>query len=197
VSGPEFHSGATPGVGVAMGLCRADVVEFAALRGRARDLRVTAARGGLTLPSLGGLATAADVLVLSVRPERWLLLTVPAAAGAAAARWQEICAGTAAAVDQSSGLTPLYLTGPNVRDALARGCRLDLAVEVFPPGRAAATTMAQVATILVALPSGVLILTPTSTVRHVREWLAAAAQAFGFVLRADVTVSSLSGHLDS
>jgi len=197
VSAPESLSGAAPGAGVAIGLCRAELVELAALRGRAHGLQVIAARRGLTLPPLGRLAAAADALVLCVRPERWLLLTSPALAGAAAARWQELCAGTAAAVDQSSGLTALYLAGPKVRDVLARGCRLDLAAEIFPQGRAAATTMAQVATILAALPTGVLILTPASTARHLREWLEAAAQPFGLVPRADITVSALSGHQDT
>lgn len=197
MSGPESLSGAVPGAGVAIGVCRAELVEVAALRGRAHDLYAVAARCGLTFPPLGRLAVAAGTLVLCVRPERWLLLTSPAPAGATAARWQELCAGMAAVVDQSSGLTALYLAGPKVRDALARGCRLDLAAEVFPQGRAAATTVAQVATVVAALPAGVLILTPASTARHLHEWLAATARPFGLVQRADVSVSVLSEHQDS
>jgi sarcosine oxidase subunit gamma len=93
----------------------------------------------------------------------------------------------------SSGLAAMHLAGPQVRDVLARACRLDLDPQVFPPGSAAATVMAQVAVILAVLPSGLLLLTPTSTARHLREWLASTAKPFGLVSGADVTVAVLSG----
>jgi len=53
--------------------------------------------------------------------------------------------------------------------------------------------MAQVAVILAVLPSGIVLLTPATTARHLREWLASTAKPFGLVLRADVTVGGLSG----
>jgi heterotetrameric sarcosine oxidase gamma subunit len=193
VSVPEgrYEVDASPGVGLAA--CLADIVELAALRGRTDDLANIASSRGCTLPAPGRIAVADGTLALCVRPARWLLLSSPASAGASVSLWQDACAGTAAAVDLSSGLSALHLTGPDAREALARGCRLDLDPEVFPAGHAAATIMAQVAAILAALPSGMLILTPASTARHLREWLAAAAQAFGVTPRADVTVSALSG----
>jgi heterotetrameric sarcosine oxidase gamma subunit len=197
VSAPDVTPGAVPAAGIAIGLCRADVVELAVVRDRAQAIQLSAASGAITLPSTGHAVAAADALVLCVRPERWLLITAAAPAGASAARWQQLFAGTAAAIDQSSGLTALHIAGPSAREVLARGCRLDLDPTVFPPGHAAATVMAQVATILAALPSGLLILTPASTARHFREWLAAAARPFGLATPADVTVSTLSGHHDS
>jgi sarcosine oxidase, subunit gamma len=193
VSAPEALPAAGPAGSVAIGLCPADVVELAALRGRTHELELIAGRRGGTLPAAGRVAAAAGILMLCVRPERWLLVSSPAPAGASVALWNDACAGAAAAIDQSSGLTALHLSGPTARDVLARGCRLDLAPELFPQGHAAATVMAQVATILAALPSGMLILTPASTARHFSEWLAAAAQPFGLAPRADVTVGVLSG----
>jgi hypothetical protein len=53
--------------------------------------------------------------------------------------------------------------------------------------------MAQVAVILAVLPSGLLLLTPATTARHLREWLASTAKPFGLVPRADVTVAAVCG----
>jgi heterotetrameric sarcosine oxidase gamma subunit len=188
VCGPE----SVP-AGVRLASCAADVVEIAALHGRARELEILAGGRGLDLPALGRLALASGQLALCVRPERWLLLGPPASAGATAALWQTACARVGVAVDLSSGLTALHLSGPQVRELLSRGCRLDLDPQVFPAGSAAATIMAQVAVILALLPSGLLLLTPATTARHLREWLISTAKPFGLVLRADVTVAALSG----
>ena len=169
------------------------MVEIAALHGRARELESIAGGRGLDLPALGQVAVASDQLALCVRPERWLLLAPPASSGATAALWQAACARAGAAVDLSSGLTALHLSGPQVRELLSRGCRLDLDPEVLPAGSVAATIMAQVAVILAVLPSGLVLLTPATTARHLREWLASTAKPFGLVLRADVTVGGLFG----
>jgi heterotetrameric sarcosine oxidase gamma subunit len=181
--------------GVRLAPCAADVVEIAALHGRAPELeRIAGARGlGIDLPMLGRVAVATDQLALCVRPARWLLLAPPASPGVSAAHWQTACARMGAAVDLSSGLAAWHLAGPQVREALSRGCRLDLDREVFPAGRAAATIIAQVAVILAVLPSGLLLLTPATTARHLREWLASTAKPFGLVSEADVTVAGLSG----
>lgn len=184
-------------VGVAIGFCRAEVTELAALRGRVPELERIAASRGLRLPPTGHAVVTSDALVLSVRPERWLLVTSPAPAGATADNWRVLGVGAAAAVDQSAGLAVLQLAGSNVREVLARGCRLDLAADSFASGRAAATSMAQVATILVAVTSGVLILTPASTARHLHEWLSTTARPFGLAARGHVSVSTLFGQQDS
>jgi sarcosine oxidase, subunit gamma len=169
------------------------MVEIAALHGRARELESIAGGRGLELPALGEVAVASDQLALCVRPERWLLLAPPASFGATAALWQAACARVGAAVDLSSGLAALHLSGPRVREVLSRACRLDLDPQVFPAGSAAATIMVQVAVILAVLPSGLLLLTPTTTARHLREWLVSTAKPFGLVPRADVTVGVLCG----
>ncbi len=182
---------ATPGIRLAS--CAADIVEIAALHGGAPELQGLAADQGLALPALGRVAVALDRLALCVRPARWLLLAPPAHLGATAALWQAACARVGAAIDLSSGLAAMHLAGPQVREVLSRACRLDLDPQVLPPGSVAATVMAQVAVILAVLPSGLLLLTPTSTARHLREWLASTAKPFGLVSGADVTVAVLSG----
>lgn len=179
--------------GIRLASCAADIVEIAALHGRARELESIARGRGLDLPAPGRVAVASDQLALCVRPARWLLLAPPASPGATAALWQAACARVGAAVDLSSGLAAWHLAGPRVREVLSRACRLDLDPDVFPAGSAAATIMAQVAVILAVLPSGLLLLTPTTTARHWREWLASTAKPFGLVPRADVTVAVVSG----
>lgn len=173
--------------GVELETCQTDIVEIAALRGRAGELQTIACNRGLPLPALGRATITADQLALGVRPERWLVLSPPAAPGASAQLWQGACAGAGVAVDLSSGLTALQLSGPAARDVLARGCRLDLDPGAFPVNAAAATIMVQVSVILAALPSGLLLLTPASTAQHMRGWLAATAKPFGLMPQSDLT----------
>jgi len=169
VSAPELR----------LAVCAADIVELAALRGRAGEIGDIANEHGRQLPALGRVALGADHLTLCVRPQRWLLLAAPASPGATAAHWQAACAGVGAAIDLSGAMQALYLTGSDTRELLVRSCRLDLSADAFPPASAAATLMVQVSVILAALPSGVLLLTPASTARHLCEWLAATARSFG------------------
>jgi heterotetrameric sarcosine oxidase gamma subunit len=177
--------------GVELGALRADIIEIAALRGRAAELESLALERGVPLAALGSFRAAAGHFVLGVRPERWLLLRASQPAGSAASLWVEACAGAGASIDLSSALAVLHLTGPAAREVLARGCRLDLHPRAFPVGSAAATLVAQVSVILAALPSGWLLLSPATTARHFHEWLAAAAKPFGFRPRAESTVEIL------
>lgn len=178
--------------GCELASCALDIVELAAFRARASELSGIARGLGLELAAPGRVAVESGLLSLSVRPGRWLLLLPPDSPGAQAARWQTACAGVAAVVDQSSGLAAFHLAGVPLREVLSRGCRLDLDPQAFPPGRAAATIMAQVSVILARLPAGLVLLTPTSTERHVREWLASTAKPFGLAPGPDVTVAELS-----
>ena len=179
--------------GISCASLQADIIELAALRERTQVLKALAARRGLPFPALGCAAAARDTLLLSVRPERWLVLCAPATPGATLADWRRACTGCAATIELSSALTALYLTGPAVPEVLARGCRLDLHPAAFAPGSAAASSMAQVPVTIAALSAGWLLLTPASTARHFSEWLTATAGPFGFTGAAGVTVASLSG----
>ena len=179
MSTPDPQPAKSPLPGLRLRRCATDVVEVAAQRGRAADLERIAAGRGATLPAFGRALLAADRAAICVRPARWLLLSSPAAPGSSAAAWADACAGRGVAVDLSSGLVALDLAGPAVREVLARGCRLDLDPSMFPPGRAAATIMAQVSVILVATRAGVLLLTPSTTARHFIEWLEHTAAPFG------------------
>jgi sarcosine oxidase subunit gamma len=183
VSGPESA--------ITLASCPADIVELAAFRQRASDLARLAAGRGIALAEPGGTAAHAGRLTLSVRPDRWLLLATPAAPDESAALCQDVCKGSGAVVDLSSALVAFLLAGPAVPEMLARACRLDLAARAFPTGRAAATIMVQVPAILAQLTAGMLLLTPATTARHLRDWLVDASQPFGLALAPDATVSAL------
>jgi heterotetrameric sarcosine oxidase gamma subunit len=180
---------------VRTGRCLADVVEIAASRDRASDVEAIASRRGWRLPALGRSLSAPGQIAISVRPGRWLLLSAAAVTGETVATWEKDCAGVAAVVDLSSGLAALWVEGPSGREVLARGCRLDLDPRVFPAGHAAATIMAQVAVTLVALSSGVLLLTPSTTARHFSEWLAHTAAPFHLEALTALSFERLAGVL--
>jgi sarcosine oxidase subunit gamma len=182
-------------VGVTCAALAADIIELAPLRDRTHVLRALGARRGLSFPEFGRIATTRETVVLCTRPERWLVLTTPAPPGAALSHWREACAGCAAPVELSSAITMLYLAGPAMREVLARSCRLDLHPDAFTEGSAAATHMAQVPVTLAALRSGWLLLTPSTTARHFRDWLTSTAGPFGLAAATGATVATLSGEM--
>jgi sarcosine oxidase, subunit gamma len=181
--------------GLTIATLAADIIELAALRDRTHVLRTLGGRRGLNFPEIGRIATVRETAVICTRPDRWLILTAPAPPGTALSLWREACAGCAAPVDLSSAFTALYLAGPAVRAVLARGCRLDLHDAGFACGSAAATHMAQVPVVFAALPAGWLLLTPSTTARHLREWLTVTATPFGLASRTGVTVATLPGEM--
>jgi heterotetrameric sarcosine oxidase gamma subunit len=191
VSAPDPREGLTaPGVRLAS--LSADIVELAALRGRSGDLERLAAARGVTLPACGRIAVQPRGLALSVRPQRWLLLGAPATAGGARS-WEEATAGCGTAVEHSSAFGAFVLEGPAVREMLKRSCRLDLSPQRFPEGCAAATILLQVSAILAALRGSMLLLTPATTARHVREWLVTTSQPFALVLAPEAGAAYFSG----
>ena len=189
MSAPETAPAAAPGRDVTLAVWPADIVELSTYVIGSADARRRVA--GLDLPPLGRCVATAEQLALSTRPGRWLLLSARSAAGATAERWMRACAGQGAVVELSSALTTFLLGGARAREVLSRGCRLDLAPEVFQTGHAAATIMAQVSVSLAAVPAGMLLLTPASTAQHLGEWLAAAAAPFGLALRPKVSLNEL------
>jgi heterotetrameric sarcosine oxidase gamma subunit len=177
--------------------CRADILEIAACGAAAGELAQRARDAGCTLPPLGHSQISAAALALAVRPQRCLLLLAAAADGVNVAAWQRRCAGAGVVVELSAALAAFVVRGSAAREVLRRGCRLDLDPKAFPAGAATATSMAQVAVTLAALPAGLLLLTPASTARHFEEWLDGAARGFGMTRAGDVTVAAMCGARDS
>ncbi len=191
MSAPDTAPAGAPLRGLTLAVWPADIVELSTYVVGSADARRRVS--GLDLPAVGRCVASPQQLALSTRPGRWLLLSPRAAAGAAAERWMRACAGQGAVVELSSALTTFLLGGPRMREVLSRGCRLDLAPEVFQMGYAAATIMAQVSVFLAVVPAGMLLLTPASTAQHLGEWLAATAAPFGLALRPKVSLTELCG----
>jgi heterotetrameric sarcosine oxidase gamma subunit len=193
VSAPEVPALPGAAFGLQLETSASDIVQIAALRDHASDVARLALGRGVQLPQLGRALVATDHLSLCVRPQRWLILVPPAPAGASAAGWQAACSGVAAVLDLSSGLSALEFSGPEARAVLARSCRIDLDPLAFPQGAACATINAQVSVIVVALASGLLLLTPTSTARHFHEWLVSASGRLGFESQSRLNLAAVSG----
>ena len=188
MSVPEPSTEPDAPIGVRPARCAADIVELGCYRGNTQGLERIARLRGLALPPPGRFVTAAGELVLSVRPDRWLLMSEPANPGACAADWHQACAGLGIAIDQSSGLCAFHLSGAAAREALARHCRIDLDPAAFAAGCTAATIMAQVSVIIAALPSAMLLLSPSTTALHFYEWIVSTSHPFGVAPRSQVTV---------
>ncbi len=106
------------------------------------------ARGvlGLDLPVEPNTVAGSGALTACwLGPDEWLLM-VPdeAAGGALAGRLREALAGQHASVTEvSGGQTVIVLSGPRVREVLAKGCVIDLHPRVFGVGRCAQTHLAK------------------------------------------------------
>ncbi len=129
------------GVGIAVVLARRAKTADLAQRMRERfgfelPLGARCARG----PNIG-----AGVSLSGIRPGGWLA-TRDHAGNAFATALREALAGLAYVTDQSDGYALLRLSGPKVRDALAKLLPVDLHPRSFQPGDVASTVAAYIAT---------------------------------------------------
>lgn len=118
------------------------VASVAAPRGGAAALaELVAARYGVALPAPTRAARGAAQTFVWAGPGQWLFVA-DRRQGFAEELKQLL--PLAAVSDQSDARAALRLTGPNVRDMLAKGCMIDLHARAFPPGAAAMTSIAQI-----------------------------------------------------
>jgi sarcosine oxidase subunit gamma len=90
----------------------------------------------------------------------------------------------ASVVDLTGGRLALRLSGKRARDVLAKGCRVDLDPRAFGPGRAAATIIGHVETLVIqadAAPTFDLIV-GSSYAASFLDWLQHAAAEYGYEL---------------
>lgn len=86
-----------------------------------------------------------------------------------------------AITDVSDSLCALSLSGPAVRDVLAKGCSLDLHPSQFGAGKCAQSLLAHAGIILVALSDGEFILIcRTSFAPYTHDWLIDASLEYGY-----------------
>ena len=117
------------------------------LRGSPDDhafLNAVAASFGVGLPLAPNTSATSDAaggsLALWLGPDEWLLVTPPGEEGALAASLAEGLAGIhSAVVDITDNSTTLRLSGPRVRDVLAKGVPIDVHPRAFPAGKVVQT----------------------------------------------------------
>ncbi len=101
-----------------------------------------AERTGLILPQTPQLVGRDHIGFVWTAPNQWLAMSDGEDGAAFAADLARDLAGLASVTDQTDGRAMLRLSGPRVRDALAKGCMLDLDARVFKQGHTAITLIA-------------------------------------------------------
>ncbi|MGH6781191.1 MAG: sarcosine oxidase subunit gamma [Sphingomonadaceae bacterium] len=146
------------------------------------------ARTGLDLPATPRIAASAKHGLAWAGPDQWHLI---AADGAGFDDLLRDLAPLAAVSDQSDGRAALRLSGPKVRDALAKGCMLDLHPSVFPAGAAALTSIAYMGVHLWRVADDpetgdavFEIMVARSMAGSFWSWLSASAAEFGCMVTA-------------
>jgi sarcosine oxidase subunit gamma len=124
---------------------------------------------GVSPPTVpGAVAAAADLAVLWLGPDEWLVV---GPAGEPTARRLSTVDAFASVVDVSAHRTAIDVTGPHAWDVLSQGCALD----GVAPGRCAQTMVAHAAVILWRLDDGYRLLVRSSFARYLADWLDDAA----------------------
>jgi sarcosine oxidase subunit gamma len=120
----------------------------------------------------GGAAAS----VLWLGPDEWLIVRPPGGEGDLEAQLNAALGGSrnaVAIVDVSANRTTIELSGPAAREALERGCPLDLDPPAFGPGHCAQTIVARAGVILQELddrPTYRLFVRPSFAV-YLAAWL--------------------------
>lgn len=135
---------------------------------------------GMEPPGPGQTASAAEITAIWIQPGQWLLTAPRGGEGALAARATAALTGLAAVADQSHGRTTIRLSGAAAREALSRGCRLDLHPRAFGPGRAANTPIAQIGCLVHQTdPTGFELTVFSTLAEPFLHWLLEAAAPCG------------------
>ena len=120
---------------------------------------------------------AGPVDLLWLGPDEWLLLAPPDADGLRPALVEAIAPDFGTVTDVSAQRTTFDLTGPDVRDVLARGCAIDLHPRAAPTGTCVQTLLAQAGVILQVRDAdapAVRLLVRSSYAPYLTAWLADA-----------------------
>jgi heterotetrameric sarcosine oxidase gamma subunit len=137
---------------------------------------------GLVLPQGPARVTAHGLALIGTAPDQWLAVAEDQAATELLATLTKELAGIASIIDQSDGKAVIRISGARARDALAKGCSLDLHPSVFQPGDAATTQIALIDCQLWQLddvPTYDLAV-PSSFAESFWSWLTASAAEYGY-----------------
>jgi len=136
---------------------------------------------GVALPDGPRRTTVGSVTFAGTGPDQWLASAEAAEAAGFAAKLRARVGPFAAVSDQSDARLVLQLSGPRVRDVLAKGLAIDLHPKSFKPGDVANTLIAYVGVQIDMLDDATWQLTaPRSMAGTFWSWLSASAAEFGY-----------------
>ena len=141
---------------------------------------------GVELPRTPRRVGGEGLAFIWAGPDQWLALGQGDDGKAFERQLRSTLAEAAALTDQSDGRTILRITGPGVREALAKGVHIDLHPNAFRPGDTAITAVAYINVHFWQVDDA-----PTFEVAVFRsfalafwQWLAASAAEYGLETRA-------------
>jgi methylglutamate dehydrogenase subunit D len=137
---------------------------------------------GVALPDGPRRASKGGVTFAGTGPDQWTASAEGPDAVGFTARLRGRIGLFAAVADQSDSRLALRLSGPRVRDVLAKGVAIDLHPKVFKPGDVASTPIAYIGVqidMLDAAPTYQLT-APRSMAGSFWSWLSASAAEFGY-----------------
>ena len=137
---------------------------------------------GLVLPVGPRRATHRALTFVGIGPDQWLASADGAETTGFAARLRARVGIFAAVTDQSDARLALRLSGPRVRDVLAKGVPIDLHPNVFKPGDVANTLVAYLGVQIDMLDGAPTyqLAAPRSMAGTFWSWLSASAAEFGY-----------------
>ena len=161
------------------------------LRGDPTDqdfLRAAAAALGGSLPlEPNTVKESGELTVMWLGPDEWLLVTPPGReAETAEALHDSLGEIVASVTDVSGGQTVINISGGHARDALAKGCTLDLHPRVFGPGRCAQSLIAKAAVVIRQVDDSPSfdVIVRRSFADYLALWIEDATQEYGLSVTA-------------
>ncbi len=162
------------------------IAGIAARKGRAAELVAKIKeRTGLDLPATSRMVASGHLSFTWTAPGQWFAMADGEDGTAFAADLAQDLAGLASVTDQTDGRVVLRISGANVRDALAKGCMLDLHPAAFKVGDTATTPIALLNCQITRLPeeAGVAVFelaVMRSFAVSLWHWIESSAAEFGF-----------------
>jgi len=140
---------------------------------------------GVVLPDGPRRVARGHVTFAGVGPDQWIASADGAEAAGFAARVRGRIGPFAAVSDQSGARLVLRVSGPRVRDVLAKGVPVDLHPKAFKPGDLVCTIVGYINTQIDMLDDAPTyqLAAPRSMAGSFWSWLTASAAEFGYEVR--------------
>jgi len=140
---------------------------------------------GIALPDGPRRVTRGHVTFAGIGPDQWIASADGADAIGFASRVRARIGPFAAVSDQSDARQVLRVSGPRVRDVLAKGVPIDLHPNSFKPGDIACTLVGYINTQIDMLDDAPTyqLAAPRSMAGSFWSWLSASAAEFGYEVR--------------